>query len=111
MKSRQLRIASFLITFFLIVAGCSHHPQYHVGDYLTPTGAYDSSHIIKIVAVSGTSHTVFTHFMSDGRLIEAQDYQSRRISDIENGYNIVSTPSVDGTFSPEKYISQHQNNE
>ena len=66
-------ILTFVIAVALLIA-CNEKPKYQTDDYLMPSGSSDPTTIVKVVAVTGSTYKVFTHFLSDGRLIEAQDY-------------------------------------
>jgi hypothetical protein len=101
--------AAQLLALIVVLSftACSARPKYKTGDYLMPSGSSDPAKIVKVVAVSDSNYKVFTHFLSDGRLIQAQDYQNLSRSDVDTGYSAVEPPHTDGTFSPDRYISKH----
>ena len=71
-----------------------------------PKGATTVSSIVKVVAVEEENYKVFTHFLSNGRLIVAQDYQLLPRTKVESDYVVVEPPKTDGSFSPDKYLSK-----
>jgi hypothetical protein len=101
--------ASITLTVVIALTACSPKPKYKSGDFLMPSGSSDPAKIVKVVGVSDTNYKVFTHFLSDGRLIQAQDYQNLPRSDVEIGYIAVEPPTTSGTFSPDRYLSEHAN--
>ena len=97
--------------FILIVAiatlvGCTQPAKFKTGDYLMPKGSTSVSDIVKVVGVEDKSYKVFFHFLSNGHLIAAQDYQRLLRSKLEGDYVLVEPPQADGTFSPNKYLSR-----
>lgn len=98
-----------VLTLIIIIsfAACSVKPKYKTGDYLLPSSSSDPTKIVKVVAVSDSDYKVFTHFLSDGRLVQAQDYQNLSRADVDTGYVAVEPPHIDDSFSPDRYISKH----
>lgn len=94
------------ILIFTIVGCDSSNKNYEIGICLIPNKSNDVTSIVKIVGYSGNVYKVFTHFLSDGRLILSEDYTNKNKSDINKGYSIVQCPNVDGTFSPDKYLNK-----
>ena len=94
-----------LIAIGLLIA-CEAKPKYQTGDYLMPSGSSDPTKIVKVVAVTDSTYKVFTHFLSDGRLTEAQDYQNVSRTSVDSNYVRVIQPKVQGSFSPDAYLSK-----
>jgi hypothetical protein len=85
--------------------GCSHKPKFSSGDFIIPEGKTDSSEILLVVGVSEDNYKVFTHFRSEGRLVQAEDYHSKDRGEIDNEFVKIQPPKIDGSFSPDKYLS------
>jgi len=62
--------------------------------------------ILKIVVVGAKSYKVFTQFLSEGKLILAEDYLDRPRAVIDRTYIKVPAPTVESTISPDKYLSE-----
>ncbi len=71
-----------------------------------PADSSNPETILKIVGVAPKSYKVFTHFLSDGKLVLAEDYSDRSRDLIDRTYIKVPAPTVESTFSPDKYISK-----
>lgn len=97
------------ITAIPFLLACSPKPKYHEGDYLIPSSTSEPTKIVKVVAVSDSNYKVFSHFLSDGKLIQAEDYQNLPRSDVDASYIVVAAPRIEGTFSPDRFISKHAN--
>jgi protein involved in sex pheromone biosynthesis len=95
-----------LVGAVVLLSGCTRHARFKIGDYLMPKGATSVSAIVKVVAVEEENYKVFTHFLSNGSLIVAQDYQLMPRPKVESEYALVEAPKTDGTFSPDKYLSK-----
>jgi len=99
-------------TFFsigTILAGCASSPMFRSNDCLIPKSSSGPQDIIQIVAVGDGHYKVFTYFLSNGKVIQAQDYQNRICSEIDSAYVKVECPAYDGTFSPDKYLNKKKN--
>jgi len=103
-------IAVIIALTTILLTACDARPKYQEGAYLIPTDSSDSAKIVKVVGVSDKNYKVFTHFVSGGKLIQAQDYQNLLRTDVESKYIPVEPPHVDGAFSPDKYLSEHASN-
>ncbi|MDO8544568.1 MAG: hypothetical protein Q7S40_29355 [Opitutaceae bacterium] len=80
--------------------------KFKTGDYLMLKESNSVSSIVKIVAVEDEGYKVFTHFLADGRLIVAQDYQLLSRAKADREYVLVEAPKADGSFSPDKFQSK-----
>jgi hypothetical protein len=65
--------------------------------------------IIQVVGVGDGHYKVFTYFLSNGKLFQAQDYQSRTFSEVDSAYVKVECPNYDAIFSPDKYLNKKKN--
>ena len=88
------------------MAACCAKPGYQIGDYLLPSGSSDPTKIIKITSVTDSTYKVFTHFLSEGRLVVAEDYHVLSRSDVDSKYKRVEQPNTEGKFSPDKFLSK-----
>lgn len=95
-----------VVTVMLTVTACSAGAKYKVGYYLMPSDSTDPSKIVMVVGVGNTTYKVFTHFLSAGKLTQAQDYKSLPITTVDTGYVAIKPPNIDGAFSPNKYLSR-----
>ena len=89
-----------------LLIGCSKEPTFDSGDFIMQSESENTADILKIVAVGKDEYKVFTHFISDGKLIQAEDYQTRPRKQIEEGFIEVAAPLVNDSFSPDKYLSE-----
>lgn len=105
-RSASFAAALSAAAAIVCLVACSPKPKYHIGDFLIPATAYEPSKIVMVVGVSGNSYKVFTHFLSDGKLLQAEDYKDLPRAEVDAGYIIVSAPRIEGVFSPERFISK-----
>jgi hypothetical protein len=105
-KNKFVILLSVLFTaFFALSFDCKGKLKYEIGDCLMPIGANSPEKIIHVVAIS-SEYKVFTYFIYNGKLIQAQDYQIMNKDTIEKNYCKVECPSYDDTFSPDKYLNE-----
>ena len=71
-----------------------------------PSESENSADILKIVGVGKDEYKVYTHFLSNGKLIQAEDFQTLPRTQIEGDFIKIDAPKVDGSFSPDKYLSE-----
>ncbi len=89
----------------LLAAGCAERPAFKVGDYLMPRGATSPDTIVVVVAADDKEYKVFSHFLSEGRLIVAHDYRILQRASVDSEYLLVAKPQIDGAFSPDRFLS------
>ena len=98
----------FLCIFsFIFICGCKNQ-TYSVGNCLIPKDNPSITSIIRLVANADDSFLVFSHFLSDGKLIIAEAYGKISVSEIKSKYILIECPSTDGVFSPDKYLSKKE---
>ena len=97
--------AATLVIVFVVHASFGG-PKFHVGDHIMPAGSADPTTILRIVGVAPKSYKVFTHFLSDGKLVLAEDYSDQPRALIDRTYIKIPAPTVENTFSPGKYLSK-----
>ena len=96
----------FLSIFFLSIGlGCSNK-DFKIGDCLIPINETAPTSIIRLLSISTENFLFSTHFLSDGKLIIAEDYKKLQSSEVKSKYSIVQCPKTDGVFSPDKYLNQ-----
>jgi len=108
MRLRHLRIALVALLIPLALVGCSHKAKFQTGDYIMPEGQTDPAKILKIVGVGEENYKTFSHFLSNGRLVQAQDYQDRKRTEIDKDFVKIQPPEVEGSFSPDKYLNKKE---
>ena len=66
----------YLLVFFLFIfiTGCNNQ-KYDIGSCLIPKDMTSPASIIRLVSISDDFYLVFSHFLSDGKLILAEDYR------------------------------------
>ena len=79
---------------------------FNIGDCVMPKSEQNPEKIVRIVSSSENKYTFFTHFYSEGRLIQAQDYQMAEKINIQKAFVKVECPTIDGKFSPDKYLNE-----
>ena len=96
----------FLFIFsFIFICGCKNQ-TYSIGNCLILKDNASPTSIIRLVSTADDNFIVFSHFLSDGKLLLAEDYGKVSVSDIKSKYILVECPSADGVFSPDKYLSK-----
>lgn len=101
---RNVYKVSLMVIF---IEGCSNPcPAFNIGECLIPQASQNPEKIVHVVSSSKTEYKLFTHYLSDGHLIQAQDYQTAEKAEIEKTYAKVECPKLDGSFSPDKYLNQ-----
>jgi hypothetical protein len=70
---KKLILSGFL-TLFVLLINCNSVPKYKIGDCIMPIASNSQDKIVHIVSV-GKEYKVFTYFYSNGKLVQAQDYQ------------------------------------
>ena len=101
---RNVYKVSLMVIF---IAGCSNpSPAFNIGECLIPQSSQNPEKIVRVVSSSQTEYKLFTHFLSGGHLILAQDYQTAEKAEIEKTYVKVECPKFDGSFSPNKYLNE-----
>ena len=97
----------FLYIFcFIFICGCKNQ-TYNVGTCLILKDNPSITSIIRLVAIADDSFLVFSHFLSEGKLILAEDYIKISISEIKSKYILIECPSTDDVFSPDKYLNKY----
>lgn len=104
----NLCISVVVLLILMASLGCSAKSKFQTGDYVMPEGQTDPAKILKIVAVGDENYKAFTHFLSDGHLVQAEDYQDRRRTDVDKNYVKIQPPEVNDSFSPDKYLSKQR---
>lgn len=101
---RTVHKVSLIVIF---ISGCSNpSPAFNIGECLMPQSTQNPEKIVRVVSSSKTEYKFFTHFLSGGHLIQAQDYQTAEKAEIEKTYVKVECPKFDGSFSPDKYLNE-----
>lgn len=91
----------------ILISGCNKpSPAFNIGECIMPQSTQNIDKIVRVVSVSDTEYKFFTHFLSGGRLIQAQDYQTAKKAEIEQTYVKVECPKFDGSFSPDKFLNK-----
>lgn len=109
---RRIPLTLMIVVLFVggvALIGCSSKPKYQIGDYIMPIDKSDPSKILKVVGVENRNYKVFTHFISNGRLVQAEDYQTRNKKEIEKTFVKIEPPRVEDIFSPDKYLNMKTN--
>jgi len=98
----------FLLTIILFFEGCDFVKgnDYKIGDCLMEKKSSSLSTIVKIVGKDNRQYKYFSHFISEGKLIQGEDYQSKEILEVNKNYLKIECPVIDGTFSPDKFLSK-----
>ncbi len=98
----------YLLTFFLIIfiTGCNKQ-KYVIGNCLIPKDKSSPTAIIRVVSISDDDYLVFSHFLSDGKLILAEDYGKVSATEIKSKYVLVECPFTESVFSPDKYLNKN----
>jgi hypothetical protein len=78
--------------------------KFAIGDCLLPDAETSSDKVVKVVGIGDNTYRVFTHLISQGQLILAEDYGTRPRATIEAGHARIACPVVEGAFSPAKFI-------
>ncbi|MBK8103478.1 MAG: hypothetical protein IPK30_09415 [Cellvibrionales bacterium] len=79
-----------------------------IGDCLTPNNGNTLEKIVQVVSVTPTEYKVFTSLLVNGKLIQAEDYQSLDANKASSSYSKIACPAFEGSFSPDAYINQKQ---
>ncbi|TGM27905.1 hypothetical protein EHQ82_01785 [Leptospira selangorensis] len=98
-----------ILIFITIYTNCRIQNNFSIDDCLIPNSSNKSSDIIRIVSINENFYKYFSHFYSNGKFVQAEDYQTKEIKNIDENYSKVSCPIVDTTFSPDKYLNQKRN--
>ena len=105
MYTRILLPALACLTAALLSAGCGSKPKFEVGDFVMPTEEGEHKDILKIVGVGESEYKVFTHYLSDGKLMQTESYVARNRKEHEKTHLKIKPPHVEGSFSPERFLS------
>ena len=101
---RTMHKVSLIVIF---ISGCSNpSPAFNIGECLIPQSTQNPEKIVRVVSSNKTEYKFFTHFLSGGHLIQAQDYQTVGKAEIEKTYAKVECPKFEGSFSPDKYLNE-----
>jgi hypothetical protein len=91
----------------VLISSCSNTSKaFNVGECLMPQAAQNQEKIVLVVSVSEKEYKFFTHFLTNGRLVQAQDYQTMKKTEIENTYVKVVCPEFESSFSPDRYLNE-----
>jgi uncharacterized lipoprotein YajG len=95
------------LTMILLFEGCDFvkGSDYKIGDCLMEKKSTSPASIVKIVGKDNRQYKYFSHFISDGKLIQGEDYLSKEISEVNKNYLKIECPIIDGTFSPDKFLN------
>lgn len=100
-KMKKILIA-LCLTPSVSIAG----DAFEIGECIIKNGSNTESDILKIVSVQKEEYVTFSYFLSNGKLIQGQDYGKKNKANINNGYSKVKCPKQDDTFSPEKHLDK-----
>ena len=81
-------------------------PRFSIGNCIMPIPDSGIEKILKIVSISKSTYTTFSHFLSNGKLVQAEDYGTFRIIETDNSFNKVICPKFESSFSPDKYLDE-----
>jgi len=110
----KISIPMLVMAFALqLPAACSTSvdQDFKIGDCLIRSSGTGSSDIVQIVATGSPGapfYKVFTSLLADGKLVQAQDYQSLDKQSARTDYAKVACPRFQGVFSPDAYLSGKQ---
>lgn len=64
--------------------------------------------IVRIVGADVESYRTFNHMLVAGEVVLVEDYGRIGARDLATRYDKVECPKTSGTFSPDKYLSEHE---
>jgi hypothetical protein len=100
-----LRRMTLLIMSAILASSCSKS-QFEQDECLTTNKENSPISIIKIVSVAGEKVIYFSYFLSDGKLILAEDYQEKNLAELQRTHVKIKCPNANEVFSPDKYLSK-----
>jgi hypothetical protein len=100
---RIIFTASVAVLLFLC---CLQKQKFQIGDYVMPIGKIEPQAVLKIVGKDKENYVVFEHYLVDGRLTQIESYVYKEVDDFEKCHIKIEQPKVEGSFSPDKFISR-----
>jgi hypothetical protein len=76
------------LAFCSLLVGCENR-SYSIGNCLIPQGKTSLTSIIRLVSISSDKYIFFTHFLSNGKLVLAENYQKANAIDIKTKYVLI----------------------
>lgn len=80
---------------------------FEIEQCIIKNGSNSEKDILKIVSVQKEEYITFSYFLSNGKLVQGQDYGKQNITTTDKSYSKVACPKHEGTFSPEKYLDKN----
>jgi hypothetical protein len=93
----------FLVLSFSAIGG----DDFSIHDCVIKKNSNRSIDILRIVSVQENVYLTFSYFLSEGNLVEGQDYSKKSKLEIHKKYSKVSCPKHENSFNPEKYIDKN----
>ncbi|MBI9020604.1 MAG: hypothetical protein JEZ10_05045 [Verrucomicrobia bacterium] len=62
--------------------------------------------VIKVVGSDDEHYTIFKHYLVEGKLTQIEEYKTCDRKQFENNHIKVERPQVNGSFSPDKFLSE-----
>jgi hypothetical protein len=78
----------------LVATGAHVRERWRAGECVMPDDASGRETIVKIVGVTDASYRVFTHTLSAGELLRAEDYKLLARAELETGHTAVECPAL-----------------
>jgi len=95
------------LALFIIPTLSFANNLFEIEHCIIKNGSNSEKDIIKIVSLQKEEYIAFSYFLSNGKLVQGQDYGKHNISTTDKSYSKVACPKHEDTFSPEQYLDKN----